>query len=220
MERDWDTLIRQPGIFDSAARGGLTAWSPADGALVGDSLGPIMHSHDEATEIFYFLRGACRLEVGHGEELLEARDFILVPPDVPHNFWSNSVEPVVVFWLVVPNLMDNKWRTDGFRGQQSGWPNHRATLDADGVLPSDDRIASVAHVLRAGDSLTQEAMAPGGEVILVTAGDVTWESGDGPSHAMGMGAWRRVDSGGHWSVTPQGSEPAEILVMRIGAAPR
>lgn len=219
MAPDWDTLIGQPGIFDRAARGGLTAWSPADGALVGDSLGPIMHSHDEATEIFYFLRGGCRLEVGDGEELLDARDFILVPPDVPHNFWSNSVEPVVVFWLVVPNLMDNKWRTVGFRGQESGWPSHRATLGADGDLPSDDRIASVAHALRAGDRLTQEVTVPGGAVILVTGGSVTWESGGGPSRSMGVGEWLRVDAGTRWSVAPEGSEPAEVLVMGIGAAP-
>lgn len=216
MRPDWAALIQRPGLFDSSARGGLTAWSDADGALVGDSLGPVMHSHDEATEIFYFLRGVCRLEVGEGEEILRAGDLILVPPDVPHNLWSIGSEPVVVFWLVAPNLQDNRWRTDQFRGQ-AGWGSHRATFHAGGELPSDERIVSVGHVLQPGDGVVGETTTPGGEVILITAGEVTWESGGGPSEAMGTGAWHRVESGGRWSVTSGGPHPAEVLVMRINA---
>lgn len=218
MEPDWTTLIQQSGIFDGSARGGLTAWSDADGALIGDSLGPVMHSHDEASEVFYFLRGVCRLEVGEGEEILRAGDLILVPPDVPHNFWSIGSEPVVVFWLVVPNLQDNKWRTDRFRGQER-WGSRRAMFGAGGDLPSDERIMSVGHVLEPGESVGREATLPGGEVVLITAGDVTWSSGSGSSEAMATGAWRRVDRGGRWSVTSGGPGPAQVLVLGIGVAP-
>ena len=59
---DWPTAIEWPGVFDTISRGSLTAWPAGGVGLIGDSLGPIMHAHDDASEIFYFLSGRCRLE--------------------------------------------------------------------------------------------------------------------------------------------------------------
>lgn len=65
--------------------------------LIGDTLGPIMHAHHQASEIFYFISGRCRLEVGNGEELFEPGDFVLVPPLLSHNLWNAGNDDLLVF---------------------------------------------------------------------------------------------------------------------------
>ena len=101
---DWHAWTGQHISFTEIRRGGATVWLIGGKGLLDDSLGPILHSHDRASEIFYFIAGRCRLEVGDSEEFFGPGDFILVPPDVPHNLWNAGDDNLLVFWLVVPNF--------------------------------------------------------------------------------------------------------------------
>lgn len=137
---NWRAWMEQSLPFTDIKRGGATAWPRGEKGLIGDSLGPILHLHDGASEIFYFVDGRCRLEIGNSEEFFEPGDYVLVPPGVPHNLWNAGDDDLLIFWLVAPNFNENKWRTDHF---PPGAMNRRALRGrvARGVeLPSDANI--------------------------------------------------------------------------------
>lgn len=213
---DWRSAIEQPGVFDAVSRGSLTAWPPGGVGLIGDSLGPSMHAHDDASEIFYFLSGHCRLEVGRTEHLLDPGDFVLVPPEVPHNLWNATPDdPLVVFWLVAPNYADNRWRTDDFRPEGYDRPLVRAAADQPGALPSDGNIVSELVHLEAG-----AAIEVGGDgtdaIVLVIEGGAELSDGS-DSVRLDRGGWRHHPAGTTRLVTAASS--ASLIVMRIPLRP-
>ena len=59
---DWQKWIRQSLPRTDYMRGGATVWPRGGTRLLDDALGPTMHLHDDASEIFYFVGGRCRLE--------------------------------------------------------------------------------------------------------------------------------------------------------------
>ena len=139
---DWQTWVRQSLPRTDYMRGGATVWVKGMAGLLGDSLGPVMHLHEGASEIFYFVAGRCRLEVGDREEFFEAGDFVLVPPEVPHNVWPDGDDDLLVFWLVAPHFQANKWRTEGFPEGAMQRGVIRGHVAAGGELPSDGQIES------------------------------------------------------------------------------
>lgn len=149
---DWQALIRQEIPRTRIQRGGLTAWPKGAAGLIGDSLGPVLHLHDDASEIFYFVSGRCRMEVGDQEETFEAGEFVLVPPLVPHNLWNGGDDDLVLLWLVAPNLVGNKWRTGEFPPGSVHGRVIRGRVDQDGELPGDGNIESGVHRLTDGVS--------------------------------------------------------------------
>ncbi len=48
---DWRTWIRQSLPRTEIMRGGATVWEKGAKGLLGDTLGPVMHAHDKASEI-------------------------------------------------------------------------------------------------------------------------------------------------------------------------
>ena len=139
---DWHSWIDQHTPFTTIQRGGATVWPKGANGLIGDSLGPILHIHDDASEIFYFISGRCRLEIGNSEEFFGPGDFVLVPPEVPHNLWNGGDEDLLVFWLVAPNFVHNKWRTDNFPPGAMDLRAIRSRVEPGAELPSDDKIRS------------------------------------------------------------------------------
>ena len=115
---DWHTWIEQSLPRTEIMRGGATVWERGSTGLIGDTLGPVMHLHDGASEIFYFISGKCRLEVGDTEEYFSAGDFALVPPEVPHNLWNAGDEDLLVFWIVAPHMPEDKWRTQAITAEE------------------------------------------------------------------------------------------------------
>ncbi len=160
---DWHTWITQTMPASAIQRGGATVWPKGGKGLIGDSLGPIMHLHDGASEIFYFVSGRCRLEVGNTETIYGPGDFVLVPPEVPHNLWNAGDEDLAVFWIVAPNFIDNKWRTDGFPPDAMERQAFGGRVEQGASLPSDANISSQLLSLPRGEhhagrmSVRQEA---------------------------------------------------------------
>src|SRR5262245_19561524 len=139
---DWQTWVHQSLPRTDYMRGGATVWAKGMSGLLGDSLGPVLHLHDEASEIFYFVSGRCRLEVGEAEEFFEPGDFVLVPPQVPHNVWNASNDDLLVFWIVAPHFQANKWRTSDFPDGAMQQRVIRGRVTPNGELPSDEQIES------------------------------------------------------------------------------
>lgn len=164
---DWQPWIAQHLPLTEIKRGGATVWPRGGRGLIGDSLGPIMHIHDGASEIFYFISGRCRLEIGDSQELFGPGDFVLVPPQVPHNLWNAGDEDLLVFWLVAPNFVNNKWRTDNFPpGAMMGRARRGKVTDAH-ELPSDENIQSRVLTLGQGQGFTGQTAEQQEAVIYV-----------------------------------------------------
>ncbi len=169
---DWQTWVRQSLPRTDYLRGGATVWPSGGAKLLDDSLGPVMHLHDDASEIFYFIAGRCRLEIDDSEEFFDPGDFVLVPPQVPHNLWSAGPEDLQVLWLVAPHFQANKWRTTAF---PPGAMQRRALRGHVGpglTLPSDDQIESTLLTLPAGAQQAARTAIKQEAVIYVVAGQV------------------------------------------------
>ena len=137
---NWQSWTAQSLPRSEIMRGGAAVWPNGAQRLVGDSLGPTMHSHDLASEIFYFVAGQCRLQIGDTTELLGPGDLVLIPPDVPHNLWNAGTEDLLVFWLVAPHFVGNMWRTENFVEGASKTRAARSHVQAGAPLPSNGQI--------------------------------------------------------------------------------
>lgn len=167
---DWRDWIEQRIPMTEIQRGGAAVW-PADGdRLIGDSLGPVMHLHDDASEIFYFVSGRCRLEIGASEEFFDPGEFVLVPSGVPHNLWNAGDADLLVFWMVAPNFIDNKWRTDDFPAGAMDRRAVRSKVEPGVDLPSDENIHSRLLELQMGDSFLDDTRAGQEAVLYVVDG--------------------------------------------------
>jgi quercetin dioxygenase-like cupin family protein len=161
---NWQKWMRQSLPRTDYMRGGATVWPKGGSGLIGDSLGPVMHLHDGASEIFYFISGSCRLEVGNTQELYGRGDFVLVPPEVPHNVLNAADEDLLVFWIVAPHFQHNKWRTRDFpagameRRAMHGQVHNGTELPSDAQIHSQQmRLAEgMIHSRRTGE--LQEAV--------------------------------------------------------------
>lgn len=167
---DWQPWIDQHLPITEIKRGGATVWVRGGKGLIGDALGPIMHIHDDASEIFYFISGRCRLEIGNSEEIFGPGDFVLVPPQVPHNLWNAGEDELLVFWLVAPNFIHNKWRTDNFPPGAMEWRAIRSHVQDADELPSDDKIRSRVLTVRPERNCTGKTAEHQEAVVYVLTG--------------------------------------------------
>ena len=146
---DWRTWIRQSLPRTEIMRGGATVWEKGAKGLLGDTLGPVMHAHDKASEVFYFVAGRCRLEIGNAEEFFSPGDFVLVPPDLPHNLWNAGDDDLLVFWIVAPHFANNKWYTAPFVPGAMKWRATRSHVAPGANLPGNAQILSRMLTLNA-----------------------------------------------------------------------
>lgn len=61
------------------------------------------HSHDDAEEIFLFLKGQCRIDVEGEVEDVGVDDIVIVPAEHKHKLKSGS-DPLLMWLTVTPNL--------------------------------------------------------------------------------------------------------------------
>ena len=167
---DWQEWINQSLPRTEIMRGGATVWAKGANGLIGDTLGPVMHLHDGASEIFYFISGKCRLEVGDTEEYFESGDFVLVPPQVPHNLWYAGDEDLLVFWIVSPHMPEDKWRTESITSDEMKLRVVRSRVEQGMDLPGDGNIHSQLQTLGPGNQFTGQTMVNQEAVIYITDG--------------------------------------------------
>jgi quercetin dioxygenase-like cupin family protein len=71
---------------------------------------------------------------------------------VPHNLWNAGDEDLLVFWLVAPNFVNNRWRTDSFPPGAMDLRAVRSHVDSGVDLPGDDKIRSQVITLNPSSS--------------------------------------------------------------------
>lgn len=173
--RNWRDWVDEGYFKTENLRAGGLVWPRGASGLHGDPLGPLMHAHDGASEVFLFLEGSCRFEVGNLSYDVGPGDFVYVPPEVPHNLINAGDSDMWVFFTVGPNVVDSKWRTDGFA--MDGWAGRVriARAQPDTALPGDERVAARVFEL-AGDVAVRDRQRD--LVYLVMRGEVEVQVGD------------------------------------------
>jgi mannose-6-phosphate isomerase-like protein (cupin superfamily) len=167
---DWQGWIKQSLPRTEIMRGGATVWVKGAQGLIGDTLGPVFHLHDGASEIFYFPSGKCRLEVGDTDEYFGPCDFVLVPPGVPHNLWNAGDDDLLVFWIVAPHRMENKWRTEEIAAEDMQRRASRARVEPGAALPSDANIHTRLLEFQSGEGVSLETLLGQEAVIYISSG--------------------------------------------------
>jgi len=207
---DWHEWIKQSLPRTEIMRGGATVWAKGAQGLIGDALGPVLHLHDGASEIFYFVSGKCRLEVGDTDEYFEPGDFILVPPGVPHNLWNAGDEDLLVFWIVAPHRMENKWRAGEITPEDMQRRASRTHIEPGAALPSDANIHSRLLDLHAAERFEQETR-PGQEaVIYISSGQAEVQVGR-LSGRLQAHEFVHVPVGTAYSMTAAGGNASVLL---------
>ena len=175
---EWQTWVRQSLPRTDYLRGGATCWPVGGSRLLDDALGPTLHLHVGAAEIFYFVAGRCRLEIGDSEEFFGPGDYVLVPPEVPHNLWSaDPTTDLLVFWLVAPHFQADKWRTAGFPPGAMQQRAIRGRVEAGTTLPSHPLLDSQLLTLPAGAAQTEHTAEKQEAVLYVVEGEVETQVG-------------------------------------------
>ncbi len=212
---DWYSWIDQRIPYTEIMRGGATVWPAGGTGLIGDSLGPVMHSHERASEIFYFISGRCRLEIGNSEEFFRPGEFVLVPPEVPHNLWNAGEDDLWVFWIVAPNFMANKWATE-FPAAAREQRAIRSLVKEGVELPSDRNIQSRILVLaenQVQDGHTGERQEG---IVYTLGGQVDVHVGKFGGQ-LGPNEFVHVPWGTHYSVAARGGPASVVLFEMTGA---
>jgi mannose-6-phosphate isomerase-like protein (cupin superfamily) len=210
---DWHEWIKQTLPRTEIMRGGATVWAQGAQGLTGDTLGPVMHLHDDASEIFYFLSGRCRLEVGDTEEYFGPGDFILVPPGVPHNLWNAGDDDLLVFWIVAPHRMENKWRTHEITSEDMQRRASRTHIEPEAALPSDANIHSRLLDLQSAEGVSLETLLGQEAVIYINSGQVDVRVGK-LSGRLQANEFVHVPVGTSYSITAaQGAASALLFEM-------
>lgn len=168
----WDDWFRRGTIKTEQMRAGGHMWLDGDKGLRGDLLGPVMHLHDGAAEVFYFLDGQCRVELGDTAVIAKAGDFLFIPPQVPHNLFKEGPEDMRLLFAVAPNVFDNKWRTEGF--STTGWEGAARPIPVSGPgeLPGDHHLRSRALWI---DGTQEGRLDQAERLYLVLSGQVQYQ---------------------------------------------
>jgi mannose-6-phosphate isomerase-like protein (cupin superfamily) len=108
--------------------------------------------------------------VGDTEEYFEAGDFVLLPAGVPHNLWNAGDEDLLVFWIVAPHRMENKWRTSDIAFEDMQRRASRMHIEPGAALPSDANIHSRLLELSAGEGMSHATRLGQEAVIYISRG--------------------------------------------------
>lgn len=175
---DWKRWMEQRIPSSPVQRGGAAVWPKGGQGLIGDSLGPEMHLHQGASEIFYFVSGRCRLEVGDSEIFFEPGDFVLLPPAVPHNLWNAGGEDLLVFWIVAPNFAEERWQTGPFPPELMRRRAVRARVEPGAPLPGDRNVRSEWKALPRGEGFGDGTRDAQEAVVYIVEGRAEVKVGD------------------------------------------
>ena len=209
---DWHVWREQRIPSTEIQRGGATVWPAGGRGLLGDPLGPVMHLHDGASEIFYFIAGRCRLEIGDSEEFFGPDDFVLVPPDVPHNLWNAGEDDLLVFWIVAPNFV-TKWRTDGFPSGAMDRRAFRGRVGSGAALPGDLNIRTRLLTLFDPSSHSARTEEQREAILYITGGPAEVRVGR-LGGRLGVHEFVHVPAGTQYSIAPAW-EPATFLLFEM-----
>jgi quercetin dioxygenase-like cupin family protein len=155
IKPDYKEWMKQPLIWTERIRSRALVWTPDAHWFINDPLGPLPHSHDDASEIIYIAAGQMDIQVGETRQRVGPGELLFMPPDRYHNYWLVGDETVCLYVLVVPNHKHARWRYKDFKpGAFEGHAPMKSAFTEDSLreMPSDERITTQVKVLQPGES--------------------------------------------------------------------
>lgn len=167
---DYRVWMEQPLIWAERCRGRSLAWTPDANWFVNDPLGPVPHSHDDATEIALIAQGNMEILVGGSKRVYGPGDLILMPPDKFHNYWFKGSDTVCLFVVVAPNHKQARFRTQDFPPGAHEGDAPFANVFGDAPLPANQHFDCQRVVLPPGTSGPENVLNLKDRVIYVLSG--------------------------------------------------
>ncbi len=147
--------MKQPLVWSERIRSRALVWTPDAHWFINDPLGPLPHSHDDASEIIYIAAGQMDIQVGESKQRVGPGELLFMPPDRYHNYWLVGEETVCLYVLVVPNHKHARWRYKDFKpGAFEGHAPMKSAFVPDSTesMPSDERIGVHVRELAPGSA--------------------------------------------------------------------
>lgn len=170
--------MTQPLVWSERIRSRALVWTPDANWFINDPLGPLPHSHDDASEIIYIAAGQMDIQVGASKQRVGPGELLFMPPDRFHNYWLVGDETVCLYVLVVPNHKHARWRYKDFKpGAFDGDAPMKSAFAEDSHLsmPSDERIGVTVRVLDPGATSDWMFESVKEKMIYVLAGEMRIE---------------------------------------------
>jgi mannose-6-phosphate isomerase-like protein (cupin superfamily) len=102
----------QQNFWTERVRGGALVWPKGSSWFVNDPLGPLPHSHPDASEIYFVAKGVLDVEIGGRALQLSEGDFCLIPPNTFHDPRGTAGTSLGLFCVVAPNWRGRRWQTE------------------------------------------------------------------------------------------------------------
>ena len=196
----WSERYRSKGLV----------WPADTDWFSNDPLGPKPHTHPDASEVFFVVRGRMQLTVGAEKLELGPGDYVLVPPDTYHEPLNIGGEDLCVLVVVAPNWRDRRWNPEGFVDSDYTGRGTVVPTGEPGPLPSDDLIASEVLLVEPGQSLGVDSRKDADRLLYVLDGtaSITLEhlTGDVETHQ-----YVNVMAGARHEVRGAGDRPVRLL---------
>ncbi len=171
---NWQEWMKQPLIWTERMRSRALVWTPDAHWFINDPLGPLPHSHDDASEIIYIAAGQMDIQVGETRQRVGPGDLLFMPPDRFHNYWLVGDETVCLYVLVVPNHKFARWRYKDFKpGAYEGHAPMKNAFTEDSLreMPSDERISTNVRLLGVGADTGEQYEQVKEKMIYVLEGE-------------------------------------------------
>lgn len=167
---DYKTWMEQPLLWAERCRGRSLVWTPEANWFINDPLGPVPHTHDDASEIVFLAQGSMEIEVGASKRLYKPGDFLLMPPNKFHNYWFKGEDPVCLFVVVAPNHKYHRFRTKDFPAGAHEGDAPYANVWESSQLPSDEYFLCERKTLAPGASEALTALPLKDRVLYILKG--------------------------------------------------
>ena len=151
-EINYQAWMKQQLIWGERTRGRGLVWTADSDWFINDPLGHKPHLHEEASELLYLAQGKMEIEIGGSKEVYRAGDFLLVPPDLYHDYWFAGNQAVCLFVVVAPNHKHYRWKTSDFPTEAHQGGATVVNVYETDELPSNEHFTCDKITLASGES--------------------------------------------------------------------
>jgi mannose-6-phosphate isomerase-like protein (cupin superfamily) len=166
----------QPLFWSEAQRGRTLVWPSGADWFEGDPLGPLPHTHPDASEVYFCTAGSFDVTIGGEEHIMTAGDFYLIPPSTYHHPRLRGESDGKLFVVVAPNFRGRRWKNSDFTDSDYAGQAQTGSVNESGELPSDGNL--ISETVELTEQRTLDADPPLERVIYVLDGAVAVSYGD------------------------------------------
>jgi len=211
---DHQTWMNQPLLWGERVRGRSLAWTPDAHWFINDPLGPVPHTHEDATEIAYLTQGSMEIQIGSSKRIYRAGDLIIMPPDMFHNYWFHGEDTVCLFVLVAPNHKYKRFRHESIPSVAYEGDAPYANVFETDVLPSNHHFHCERVTLEPGAAEASRMLDLQDRVIYVLSGAGRIQVGN-LSGALAANQYQYIPATYAHQISNPGFEPLTYLSFII-----